>query len=346
MFCQSTKPLALAIAALLALSGCRNRGVNTEPLELENFALNEKILHLEMELAEVHAHLEREQLKEKDDEDDDSSDRSRGSSERRDEQPELPDIELGDPVKPNGQDEKLPSAPKFESRRRSTGRSVAQPVSSAQADVTYITLNANETAAFAGGDEDGLVVVLEPRDASGKLVRAAGQIAIAVWDQELLDVHRGNRARQSEAQMGVWTFTTSEVQSHLDQSSDGRIRIELPWPHQPPDHGRVRVYVRYVTYNGQELRAELPLVAERAGQAGEPEPEPVQAEELPAPPPQTVRDSRQDDTTLQFPRPEESAPPERAAGEPDESTGASNARKPEQRQDARDARRPRWSPHR
>ena len=328
MFCQSIKPLALTITALLAFAGCRNRGVNTEPLELENFALNEKILQMEIELAEMNSRLERERLKEEKEEKSESSSRSGSRSQQRDEQPELPDIELGDPVKPGSEDKELPSAPKFESRR-STGRSAAQPVSTARVEVDYITLNADETVAISGGDDDGLVVVLEPRDGSGKLVRAAGQIAIAVWDQGLLDEHRGNRARQSEAQMGVWTFTTSEVQGHLDQSSDGRIRIELPWPHRPPEHGRVRVYVRYVTHNGKELRAELPLVVEEAGKSATTAP----AEELPSPPP-TVRETKRDDAPPQFPELE--------------SVPATQDERPKASEpvDPREARRPRWSPHR
>lgn len=333
MFCQSIKPLALTITALLAFAGCRNRGVNTEPLELENFALNEKILQLEVELAQMQARLEREREKEKDEQSDSSSSsRSRSRSdrqERKDEQPDLPDIELGDPVKPGSDSPELQSAPKFESRNRSSGRSAAQAVSASRPDVSYITLNAQETVAISGGEEDGIVVVLEPRDGSGKLVRAAGQIAIAVWDQGLLDQYRGNSARQSEAQMGVWTFTASEVQGHLDQSSDGRIRIELPWPHRPPEHGRIRVYVRYVTHNGKELRAELPLVVENADGAS---PQPS-AEELPAPPP-TVRETRRDEAPPEFPELEKVPATEDGAAKAGERGGA------------RDARRPRWSPYR
>src|SRR5690606_24527212 len=151
---------------------------------LENFALNEKILQMEIELAEMNSRLERERLKEEKEEKSESSSRSGSRSQQRDEQPELPDIELGDAVKPGSEDKELPSAPKFGSRR-STGRSAAQPVSTARVEVDYITLNADETVAISGGDDDGLVVVLEPRDGSGKLVRAAGQIAIAVWDQGL-----------------------------------------------------------------------------------------------------------------------------------------------------------------
>lgn len=334
MFCQSIKPLVLMVTALLALTtGCRNRGVNTEPLELENFALNEKILQLEVELAQMQARLEREREKEKDEQSDSSSSsRSRSRSdrqERKDEQPDLPDIELGDPVKPGSDSPELQSAPKFESRNRSSGRSAAQAVSASRPDVSYITLNAQETVAISGGEEDGIVVVLEPRDGSGKLVRAAGQIAIAVWDQGLLDQYRGNSARQSEAQMGVWTFTASEVQGHLDQSSDGRIRIELPWPHRPPEHGRIRVYVRYVTHNGKELRAELPLVVENADGAS---PQPS-AEELPAPPP-TVRETRRDEAPPEFPELEKVPATEDGAAKAGERGGA------------RDARRPRWSPYR
>lgn len=324
MFRQSIKPLVLVVTALLAITGCRNRGVNTEPLELENFALNEKILQLEMELAEMHARLERERDREKDDKAEPSS-RSRSRTERqqrKDEELDLPEIELGDPVKPGNGKPELPSAPRFESRNRPSGKSAAQTVSAGRVDVSYITLNAEETVAVSGGEEDGIVVVLEPRDGAGKLVRAAGQIAIAVWDQGLLDKYRGNSARQSEAQMGVWTFTTSEVQSHLDQSSDGRIRIELPWPHRPPEHGRIRVYVRFVTHSGEELRAELPLVVQSADQAS--------SEELPAPPP-TVRETRRDDDTPQFPELERVPATESGATRPN---------------DPRDARRPRWSPYR
>ena len=116
---------------VLATVGCRNRGVNTEPLEMENFALSERILQLEIELAQRETALERAKHEEKKEKDEDD----RPSRSRSDDRPERggvdePDIELGDPVNPGNGDKKLPSAPRFESRRDSSG-TAATPVSAA-----------------------------------------------------------------------------------------------------------------------------------------------------------------------------------------------------------------------
>ncbi len=316
----------------LATVGCRNRGSSTEPLEHENRLLNEYILQLEIELEQQKSALARARDAEKDDRDEDrrspASSRPRSSDRPRGESPTGPDIDLGDPVDPSKRD--LPSAPRFENHNDgSAARGMMFPTSTAPR-VSYVTLNAQESTGYfrrsQGRDDLGINVVVEPRDASGSLVRGAGQIAIAAWDQVLLDRYRGDRQRQTMAQVGVWEFTTSEVQGKLDDSDDGRIRFRLPFLNKRPEHTELRLYVRYITLDGRELRAELPIEMEmpRLDHEGSRSSEPVPDEELLVPQvPATKREGR---PVLNFPTEAEEVP-------------AVEARKEANR-------RPSWSPYR
>ena len=91
--------------------------------------------------------------------------------------------------------------------------------------------------------------------------------------------------------------------------------------------------MRYVTHKGKELRAELPLAVEDPTRSALSAPK-APAEELPAPPP-TVRETRRDDPAPQFPELEKVP-----------ATEDSRPAKSADGAEPRDARRPRWSPHR
>ncbi len=313
---------------LATFIGCRNRGPSTEPLELENYALNERILQLEIELAQRQSKLERaceDEKLAKENKDRSSSSGSRSSDRPRDDDPVGPEIDLGDPVDPNDPDRRnLPSAPRFQGRSGSAGRGMLPTSTSSR--ISYLTINSEETAGLAhsrAAAGDGLSVVLEPRDASGKLIAAAGHVAIAAWDQELLDRYQGDRQRQTAAQVGVWTFTTSEIQGRLDKSPDGRIRFQLPWSGKRPEHSDLRLYVRYVVPDGRELRAELPVTV--ALSSGSP------------------RQSKSSATSLEPPAPPLLVPETNREPEP---VRAKPADEPEEVPAREASRRPSWSPYR
>jgi hypothetical protein len=101
-----------------------------------------------------------------------------------------------------------------------------------------------------GGDE-GLMVVVEPRDAGGHLVRAKGAVAMALLDP----AESGESSRVAR-----WDFSAQDVQHHYVGSVLGRgLQFQLPWPGEPPKNSELRLYVRFITEDGQKLNAELPI---------------------------------------------------------------------------------------
>jgi hypothetical protein len=100
------------------------------------------------------------------------------------------------------------------------------------------------------GDE-GLLVVIEPRDSAGHLVRANGAVAVALMDP----------AEQGEAsRVARWDFSAHEVQGHFHTTGFGRgLQFELPWPAAPPKNSALKLYVRFISDDGQKLNAELPI---------------------------------------------------------------------------------------
>jgi hypothetical protein len=97
------------------------------------------------------------------------------------------------------------------------------------------------------GDE-GVMVVVEPRDAQGKLVRSEGKLSLMVVDPQQEGV-QGRIAR--------WDFTPEETDAAWRKSLLGQgLHFELPWPNQPPQVDRLRLYVRLVTSSGQKILAE------------------------------------------------------------------------------------------
>ena len=93
------------------------------------------------------------------------------------------------------------------------------------------------------GDE-GILVVVEPRDAQGRLVKAPGALSVVVMDP----------AQEGEAgRVARWDFAAHEVHSHFHSTVFGRgLQFELPWPGEPPKNSALRLFVRFITEDGQE----------------------------------------------------------------------------------------------
>lgn len=98
---------------------------------------------------------------------------------------------------------------------------------------------------------EGITVVIEPRDAQGRSVLAPADVSVIVLDPAL----EGGAARVAR-----WDFTAAETAAHLQNAGGDRaIRLELPWPADPPVHGQLYLSVRYTTGEGRKLQAEGPI---------------------------------------------------------------------------------------
>jgi len=130
----------------------------------------------------------------------------------------------------------------------------AVPARADSAAVARITLNRTLTGGFDLGDppgDDGLAVVVEPRDARGKLVPAAGPISVALVDPGLA---------QSAARVAQWDLTAGQVAALYRRIPEGEgFFLRLAWPSARPVHSRLHLFVRYTTRDGRQLEARREL---------------------------------------------------------------------------------------
>jgi hypothetical protein len=120
-------------------------------------------------------------------------------------------------------------------------------------NVERIVLNPALTGALDAQDQSSsrvLSVAVEQRDANDSRVLAPGDVTIVVVDPAL----EGRAAR-----IARWDFESDDLAEHVRRNRDGgSLQFELPWPAQP-QHNDLRVFVRFTTYDGRRLEANLPI---------------------------------------------------------------------------------------
>ena len=95
-----------------------------------------------------------------------------------------------------------------------------------------------------------LSVAIEQRDANDARVLGPGDVSIVVVDPAL----EGRAAR-----IARWDFEADDLADHVRRNRDGgSLQFELPWSTQP-EHSDLRVFVRFTTYDGRRLEANLPI---------------------------------------------------------------------------------------
>jgi len=132
-------------------------------------------------------------------------------------------------------------------------RPMPEPLSPKPTDkkVTHLFLNPALTGAadFDGqpGD-DGLRLLVEPRNASEQVIAEAGALSIVLLDPD----RQGDAARVAR-----WDFDQSATRQLLAASSSGRgIKLEVPWPAAAPSASKLKMFVRYETPDGRRLQAD------------------------------------------------------------------------------------------
>jgi hypothetical protein len=109
-----------------------------------------------------------------------------------------------------------------------------------------------------GGDE-GLMLMVEPRDAAGELVKATGTISVVAMDPKL----EGDSARVAR-----WDFQPDELSRFFRNSSLAQgYQLELPWPGQQPASRDLRLFVRYTTEEGRRITVDTPVAVRHTSQA-------------------------------------------------------------------------------
>ena len=94
-------------------------------------------------------------------------------------------------------------------------------------------------------DDDGLYLVLIPRNERGQMVPSYAKLSIVVLDP----------AREGEsARIGRWDYSPSEVQSKMQPiGTQQGIHLSLPWNGPDPSADRVIVFARYTYENGRQV---------------------------------------------------------------------------------------------
>ena len=143
------------------------------------------------------------------------------------------------------------SQPRLSQPRLSQPRLSKRPIDEAAADqiVTHVQL---QRGSLSGVDfdeqegDDGLSLIIEPRNASDDIVPLARPITIVVLDY----AYRGS----DDARVAQWELTAEDTERFLqDSPAKQGIQMHLLWPEQPPDHERLLVHVRYHTEDGRKL---------------------------------------------------------------------------------------------
>ena len=98
------------------------------------------------------------------------------------------------------------------------------------------------------GADQGVVVVFEPRNSQGELVKVPGDVSIAVMDPS---------REGPEGRIARWDFTADEAIKEYRNSMFGRgYHFELPWPDHPPENKNLQLFVRFITPDGHKLLAD------------------------------------------------------------------------------------------
>jgi len=129
--------------------------------------------------------------------------------------------------------------------------------------VGQLVLNQMLTGGYTAdgrSDDDGVLVVLEPRDAKGRRLEAPGDVAVV-----LLDPSKTGK----QAKLARWDFPAAETAKLFRGSGISRgMYIECPWPDRPPENNRLHLFVRYTTRDGRKLESdqfiEVALPGEKA----------------------------------------------------------------------------------
>jgi len=96
--------------------------------------------------------------------------------------------------------------------------------------------------------DNGIEVVFSPRDAENRPVAAEGTVSMVVIDPAISG---------PEARVARWDFSTKEAKAHYRETLFGKAyRFDLLWPHDAPQHEKLRLFVRLTTPDGQRLETQ------------------------------------------------------------------------------------------
>ena len=121
--------------------------------------------------------------------------------------------------------------------------------SSDSRDVTRVELIAMSSDGYdADGrpGDDGIQFILQPQDDDGRPIAAAGPVSVVVVDP----LPEGKSVRVAR-----WDLSTRQTAGYFDRSPQG-FHLKLPWPAKDPKHTKLRLFTRYMTFDGRKIEAD------------------------------------------------------------------------------------------
>jgi hypothetical protein len=160
----------------------------------------------------------------------------------------IPKIDLGTPESPppppptkrpdNGS---TPQARRGSARPASVNSEPAGPIE--RLAINRLMTGGHSFSGKAG--DDGMLIVVSPRDGSERATQAPGDISIVVIDPEL---------PESAARVARWDFSAPEAAAHYHQGPlVDAFHFELLWPKRPPEHSELKLFVRLTTADGRQF---------------------------------------------------------------------------------------------
>lgn len=106
--------------------------------------------------------------------------------------------------------------------------------------------------------DDALHVVIEPRNAAGQFVPQTGELTVVVLDPA---------APGDEAHVARWDVNSQEVGRRiLETRPEPGIALQFKWPEQRPEHGKLKMFVRYRSPQGESIETSSDVFVTVPGQ--------------------------------------------------------------------------------
>jgi hypothetical protein len=93
--------------------------------------------------------------------------------------------------------------------------------------------------------DDGVYIVLQPKNTHGQMVDVPGELQIAILDPSL---------PKGQDRIGLWTYSADDVKAKMEPiGAQQGIHLRLPWNGQNPRADKVLVFARYTFKDGRRV---------------------------------------------------------------------------------------------
>lgn len=267
---------SVIILVCLVTTGCRRDVyVDTylEMLNAEKRALEDRVYELEYDYEQALAELE----KLRNDKTNEVEQRQVDVDEPFEEPNFLPEIELPPGMNDSSDESAVPPPPESTANggipisdvgheRRNADRRLESDSSIAEIDerIDYIYINPRLT----GGEDfdqqagdDGLAVMIEPRNEDGVFVPKPAAVTIVILDP----TKQGDAARYAR-----WEFDKEVAEEVLrNESLDRGLLFRVPWSGEAPESDRLHLFVRYHAGDERKLEADRMITIRPPGQVAQ-----------------------------------------------------------------------------